>query len=1106
MIAANTRPSAQPLPPQKLQLRTTLLWLALLVLAAAGIGGSYALREALRSDARTAWQAEASQAAQWLSGTVLGWLEESYAPLSGLAILFENSAEVTKSEFLAAADALEARATTSLLDAKAVARPSFGVDQWSIEFSNEPLGLLTPYTPLGKYPALLETVKVAVDHPDQVTLGPPFAPGDGPRYAPAALAIEDARGPLVVIGLVNFDAIAQGLFDIHELDGLQLQIEARFEESGGPGRRREVIGEPMADALYSATTRTVSAGADLTITWYMNRQFRGGPQEGLADLAFVSGIGSTLFVTLFIGLLVQRNRTIAEKVQAATTELAASEERSRLLLESTHEGIFGVDTHGVVSFVNASAAEQLGYQRQELLGKEAHPLIHYARADGSPYPIEQCPMRAALADGKASQINDDVLWRKDGSSLDVEYTSVPIRKQDEILGAVVVFRDVGEQRRAQEALQKLSRAVEQSSSSVVITDVDGTIEYVNPKFTEVTGYSYDEAVGQTPRILKSGEQSPDFYEDMWQTITSGQEWHGEFRNRKKNGQVYWEIASISPIRDAEGRLTHFVAVRDDVTERKRYEEELRAARVTAESANRAKSDFLANMSHEIRTPMNGIIGMTELALDTELTPEQRDYLNTVKSSADALLSVINDVLDFSKIEAGKLELDPIDFALRDSLADMLNTLANRAHSKGLELAYEVMPEVPDALIGDVYRVRQIIVNLVGNAIKFTQRGEIMVGVEPTERTPEETTLHFFVQDTGIGIPPEKLEGIFQPFSQADVSTTRRYGGTGLGLAICVQLVELMEGRIWAESEAGQGSTFHFTAVLRIGTAMPTADAQESREVLEGLPVLVVDDNATNRRILEGMLGNWRMKPHSVADAGAALAALDRAANAGHPFRVVVSDVNMPDTDGFMLCENVRSNPGHRGMPFIMLTSAVRPGDVARCREVGATSHLLKPVKQSLLMNAIASAVAEQQPLALSREKPREAKVTATTDQALRILLAEDNEVNQKFAVRAINKAGHSVSIANNGREAVDAWAAEQYDVVLMDVQMPEMDGLEATTKIRELEQARASGSRTPIIAMTANAMKGDKERCLAAGMDGYVSKPVKRQTLFAEIARVLEKE
>jgi signal transduction histidine kinase/CheY-like chemotaxis protein len=611
------------------------------------------------------------------------------------------------------------------------------------------------------------------------------------------------------------------------------------------------------------------------------------------------------------------------------------------------------------------------------------------------------------------------------------------------------------------------------------------------------------------RLLEANPETAEKTAERYQGAIDGKYDHYESTYaymRPIDGKTVWVHAMGKVVRDNDGKARNMYGVYQDVTQRIADENALHEAKAQADLANEAKSGFLANMSHEIRTPMNGIIGMTELALDTELTPEQREYLNTVQSSADALLSLINDILDFSKIEAGKLELDPILFALRDALADMLNTLSARAHSKGLELIYDVPTDVHDALIGDVYRLRQIIVNLVGNANKFTESGEIVVKVEQTEQKKNNGNnieLHFSVSDTGVGIAKDKLETIFRPFEQADASTTREFGGTGLGLNISIQLIERMGGRIWVESELGRGSTFHFTVFLGVGEATPRISPEKLKAQLEDLHVLIVDDNKTNRRIMERTVSNWRMKARCVTGGEEAIAAMDTAANAGSPFCLVLSDVNMPKMDGFQLFERLKENSQHRDVPFILLTSAARPGDMTRCREMGIASHLIKPVKQSMLLDAIMTTVAGPEFIeSPDAKKPEPASVAADT-RALHVLLAEDNLTNQKFAVRVIEKAGHTVVVANNGREAVEACEKGAYDVVLMDVHMPEMDGFEATAKIREREQDSKTTRKTPIIAMTAKAMKGDREQCLDAGMDGYVSKPVKRQLLFDEIDRVL---
>lgn len=652
-------------------------------------------------------------------------------------------------------------------------------------------------------------------------------------------------------------------------------------------------------------------------------------------------------------------------------------------------------------------------------------------------------------------------------------------------------------RQLRDTQRKLSQQLFALDQHAIVSMADraGNITYANDKFCDISGYNREELIGKNHRVVNSGYHPEIFFSQLWQTVMAGKVWTGEICNRRKDGSYYWVNATIVPFVDESGQPYQYIGIRTDISERKRTEQALQLAKDAAEAANRAKSDFLANMSHEIRTPMNGIIGMSELALDTRNETERDEYIGIVKSSAEALLAILNDILDFSKIEAGKLEIEQVPFQLRQTLIDALRPLTLRAHEKGLEILCEIGDDVPDQVQGDPVRLRQILINLVGNAIKFTERGQIVLRLQTLNHEAKSSVLQFAVCDSGIGIAAEKLATIFEAFSQADNSITRKYGGTGLGLSITQQLVRLMGGEMQVSSEIGVGSTFSFSLPLQHCAFDPP---HHDLSQLRGKRVLIVDDNAVNREIFLRQLQRWQLQPDAVAHATLAQIWLQQ-----HPMPdLVLLDVHMPDMDGFSLAAWIRAQASFQSIPILMLSSGPLGNDSERCRELNLQGHYTKPVTDHDLQQAMLRALSHQtHTTTVVKSTLVPAPIPVETDSGLQVLLVEDNPVNQKLATLILQKWGHQVSLAENGQQAVEMIAAahDSYQLVLMDMQMPVMDGIAATGEIRRYEQQHGL-TALPIIAMTANAMESDREHCLAAGMNDYLSKPIKQ----AELAEKLQ--
>lgn len=829
--------------------------------------------------------------------------------------------------------------------------------------------------------------------------------------------------------------------------------------------------------------------------------------------------------------------------------ILASEKKYRTLYDSITDGIIKADLQDRFEECNQAFLDMLGYSLDELKGRPCMAFTpeRWHAVEDDIYA------RQILTRGYSDEYEKEFTC-KDGSFLPVSIKLwLTKNEQGEPENLWGLVRDMSARRRAETELKRLALVAQKAPSAVIMTDTDGRIQWVNEAFTRITGYEADEVMGRKPGEFLQG---PDTEFETIQRIGEALRQHEpiacEIYNYRKNGEGIWLSLSITPVRDETGRLLGFIGLETNITERKRTEEalaryaedlesataaqennaaqltqlveELETARQRAEDAARAKSEFLATMSHEIRTPMNGVIGMTGLLLDTPLTAEQREYADTVRHSAEALLTIINDILDFSKIEAGKMDLEVIDFDLRTAVEEAIELFAGQASSKGIELGCLIHSTVPTALRGDPGRLRQILINLLGNAIKFTAQGEVVVEIKsnnfvsqappdapaPAEPAPALCELHFSVQDTGLGIPQDRLHRLFQSFSQVDTSTTRKYGGTGLGLAICKKLSEMMGGGIGVESALGKGSTFWFTVCLE----QQPANIREvtPRTDLNGLRALVIDDNKTNRKIFRLQLASWGVISDDAEDGNLGLAMMREAAMRERRYDLVLLDFMMPTMDGIALAHLIKADPLLASTKLLLLTSAGRQGDGQRAREAGIDGYLTKPTRQAHLWSCLTklmgrSAVEETPPTALVT---RHTVAEMTMQTRALILVAEDNPVNQKLAVRLLEKLGYRADVAANGLEAVTAVKTIPYRAILMDCQMPEMDGFEATKAIRLREmQQRGEGSdpphltpgHLPIIAMTANAMKGDRELCLEAGMDDYIAKPIKPDALKAVLER-----
>jgi PAS domain S-box-containing protein len=884
----------------------------------------------------------------------------------------------------------------------------------------------------------------------------------------------------------------------------------------------------IRSALFKRVVPVENGDTKLELVLFSEPVFEDLVSDNLTPRVVLGGgIALSVLLSTILWSAGARRASAIALARKVTMSLRESEERLQAILDNTSAVVYMKDVNGRYMLANRRFEQLFKKTQQQVLGKTDLEL--FPQSNAAEFQEND---RRVLETGQPLEIEEPVP-QADGEHTYISNKFALIDRNGRPYAVGGVSTDVTALKQAERALRdaeaRYYSLVESLPLRTWSKDLAGRFTFANRTLCTTFNKHLSEIVGKTDFDFAPQELAEKYQRDDRRVIESKQVFEDVEEFQTSAGHKLYIQVLKAPVFNSQREVVGTQGMSWDVTERVQAERATRLAMQAAETANRAKSVFVANMSHEIRTPMNGIIGMSELLLDTPLSHDQREYVMMVNESADSLLSLINDVLDLSKVEAGKLDIETLPFELGEVLGDALKLLALRADKKGLELAWLMQPDVPRVVLGDPARLRQIIINLIGNAIKFTEQGEVVLRVQraqgddavirpiatngvgesgaflalSTGRSDAslgpQIALQFSIVDTGIGIPAEKQRLVFEAFEQADASTTRRYGGTGLGLTISMKLVEQMGGRIWLESEPGRGSIFHFTAQFGITEeAVGEPDDQPWRE-LHDLRVLVVDDNTTHRTILSEILQSWRVATQTAADAHSGLSVLQAAVSGGRPIQLVLADADMPGRDGFWLAEQIQNTPALRTNTIMMLTASQRPVEADRCQRLGIPTYLAKPIKPSELLDAMMAALG---PLVDGQPGDALTADSHTPPSPLHVLLAEDSPVNQRVATVMLEKWGHRVSIAANGRQAIAMFKRQPFDLVLMDVQMPEMDGLEATRAIRDHERGR--GNHTPIIALTAHAMKGDRDRCLAVGMDAYVTKPIRSKELARVIHEMIE--